>query len=223
MMRSVRIHWDLEKLRRLVRDDLIAGAYRSVKELALAVGMQPSKLYAILNGYTAMRPETARQLAAFFGVDVSELMRDPSRPVDRATSTQPTSQPPRAVARDALEHEVRLELPLPPSANHRYVRRRDGGLALRPEARDYDAFVLEALGRDRPRVPAQAGVEIHVSLTVDTPRRRDLDNVLKQLLDSLGRCLGFDDQQVVAIKAFKRVVAGADPNVNVIVAWKEIT
>jgi Holliday junction resolvase RusA-like endonuclease len=119
--------------------------------------------------------------------------------------------------------EVRLELPLPPSANHRYVRRRDGGLALTREARDYDAFVLEALGRERPRIPAHAAVEVHVSLRVDTPRRRDLDNVLKQLLDSLGRCLGFDDAQVVAIKAFKHVRRGADAKVKVIVTWKEIS
>jgi Holliday junction resolvase RusA-like endonuclease len=119
--------------------------------------------------------------------------------------------------------EVTLELPLPPSANHRYVRRRDGGLALTPEARDYDAFVLEALGRERPRIPAHAAVEVYVSVTVDMPRRRDLDNVLKQLLDSLGRCLGFDDAQVVAIKAFKHVLRGPDPKVKVIVTWKEIS
>jgi Holliday junction resolvase RusA-like endonuclease len=119
--------------------------------------------------------------------------------------------------------EVWLELPLPPSANHRYVRRRDGGLALTREARDYDAFVLEALGRSRPRIPKHAGVEVHLSLTVDTPRRRDLDNVLKQLLDSLARCLKFDDVQVVAIKAFKHVLRGADPKVRVIVTWKDIS
>jgi Holliday junction resolvase RusA-like endonuclease len=64
-------------------------------------------------------------------------------------------------------------------------------------------------------------VEVHVSLTVDTPKRRDLDNVLKQLLDSLGRCLGFDDAQVVAIEASKRVLRGSEPGVGVIVTWQE--
>ena len=217
-MRSVRIDWDLEKLRRLVRDDLIAGSYRSVKELALAVGMQPSKLYAILNGYTGMRPETARQLAAFFGVDVSELMLDPSRTVGHATTTQSTTHASRAVAQDALENEVRVELPLPPSANHRYVRRRDGGLALTPDAREYDVVVYAALGAQRPQVPRGVPVTVSVELVVDHWFRRDLDNVLKQILDSLSKCCGFDDAYVVRIEATKRVHPGNE-GVTVTVSW----
>jgi hypothetical protein len=51
-------------------------------------------------------------------------------------------------------NELTLELPLPPSANHRYVRRRGGQLALTREARDYDAYVWAALGRDRPAFPS---------------------------------------------------------------------
>ena len=117
--------------------------------------------------------------------------------------------------------EIVLELPLPPSANRRYVRRRDGGVALTREARDYDKWVYAALGPRRPRVPPEAPVSIRVELTVDHWRRRDLDNVLKQLLDSLGRCLGFDDAYVVRIEATKRVQRG-DEGVIVTVAWDDV-
>jgi hypothetical protein len=74
--KSIRIEWDIEKLRRLVRDTLIKGEYRSIKDVALAAGIHPVKLYAILNGYQGMRPDTARQIAAFFGIDVFDLLKD---------------------------------------------------------------------------------------------------------------------------------------------------
>jgi Holliday junction resolvase RusA-like endonuclease len=114
--------------------------------------------------------------------------------------------------------EVRLELPLPPSANHRYVRRRDGGLALTPEAREYDVVVYAALGACRPQVSRGVPVTVSVELVVDHWYRRDLDNVLKQILDSLSRCCGFDDAYVVRIDATKRVEPGNE-GVTVRMSW----
>jgi Holliday junction resolvase RusA-like endonuclease len=115
--------------------------------------------------------------------------------------------------------ELILELPLPPSANHRYIRRQDGQLALTREARDYDALVWAALGRDRPRIPPRTPVSIAVRVMLDRRRRRDLDNVLKQLLDSLGRCLGFDDTWVDHIEA-EKLIAPGEPCVIVRVRWE---
>jgi Holliday junction resolvase RusA-like endonuclease/DNA-binding XRE family transcriptional regulator len=220
-MRAIRIDWDLEKLRRLVRDALVAGTSGSVKELACAAGLKPWTLYAILNGYTSMRPETARKLAQFFGVDVSDLVHDPSRATDRVLTTNSNSHAVRSLDRAAVEHEVRLELPLPPSTNMRYVRRRNGQLALTRAARDYDLWVYDALGRSRPRVPERTPVAIAVELIVDHRRRRDLDNVLKQLLDSLARALAFDDAWIERIVAEKRVVQGEEPRVKLVVSWLE--
>ena len=114
--------------------------------------------------------------------------------------------------------EIVLELPRPPSANHRYVRRRDGRLALTTEARDYDVVVYAALGPRRPQVPRGAPVSIRVDLAVDHWRRRDLDNVLKQLIDSLARVLGFDDADVVRIEATKRLERGNE-GVVVVLSW----
>lgn len=115
--------------------------------------------------------------------------------------------------------EIALELPLPPSANHRYVRRRDGRVALTDEARAYDVAVYAALGARRPHVPHGAPVSIRVDLVVDHRRRRDLDNVLKQLIDSLARVCGFDDADVVRIEATKRVARGEE-GVLVVVRWE---
>lgn len=70
-----------------------------------------------------------------------------------------------------------------------------------------------------PARPPEAPVTIRVELVVDHWRRRDLDNVLKQLLDSLGRCLGFDDAYVVRIEATKRVARGEE-GVMVVVRWE---
>lgn len=114
--------------------------------------------------------------------------------------------------------EIVLELPLPPSTNHRYVRRRDGRVALTQEARSYDVVVYAALGPRRPVVPRNVPLVIEVNVVVDHRRRRDLDNVLKQLLDSLGRCLGFDDAWVVEIVATKRVERGGE-GVVVTLRW----
>jgi Holliday junction resolvase RusA-like endonuclease len=116
--------------------------------------------------------------------------------------------------------EIVLELPLPPSANHRYIRRRDGRVALTPEARSYDVVVYAALGPRRPQVPRGVPVSLRIDLAVDHRRRRDLDNVLKQLLDSLGRCLGFDDADVVRIVAEKRVDPADEPRLIVVVSWQ---
>jgi Holliday junction resolvase RusA-like endonuclease len=220
-MRAIRIDWDLDKLRRLVRDALVSGRYSSVKELAYAAGLKPWTLYAILNGYTSMRPETARKLATFFGLAVSEFVRDESRLMERAVGARSSPHVGRALDPGEFEHEVRLELPLPPSTNMRYVRRRDGQLALTRAAREYDIWVYEALGRSRPRVPERTPVSIAIELVVDHRRRRDLDNVLKQLLDSLARALDFDDAWIDRIVAEKRIVQGEEPHVTVVVAWSE--
>ena len=114
--------------------------------------------------------------------------------------------------------EIVLELPLPPSTNHRYVRRRDGRVALTQEARSYDVVVYAALGPRRPVVPRNVPLVIEVNVVVDHRRRRDLDNVLKQLLDSLARCLGFDDAWVDEIVARKRVERGVE-GVVVAIRW----
>jgi plasmid maintenance system antidote protein VapI len=75
-MRSARIEWDIEKLRQLVRDEMAKGQYGSIQTIALAAGIRPTELLAILVGRKNMRPDTARQIASFFGIDVSDLVKD---------------------------------------------------------------------------------------------------------------------------------------------------
>lgn len=92
-----------------------------------------------------------------------------------------------------------VDLPLPPSVNHRYVRTRRGGVALTARAREYQesvyAEMLAQLGHvPRPWQGARLGVR--VQLHYPDRRRRDLDNALKALLDAVCAVLGVDDAAV---------------------------
>lgn len=117
-----------------------------------------------------------------------------TRPTTTTTTTTST------VATGAAYHQgFVVDLPLPPSVNHRYVRTRRGGVALTARAREYQesvyAEMLAQLGRI-PRLPPGARLGLRVQLCYPDRRRRDLDNALKALLDAVCGVLGVDDAAV---------------------------
>jgi crossover junction endodeoxyribonuclease RusA len=99
----------------------------------------------------------------------------------------------------------RLVLPLPPSANHSHVQVRRGKRLMRilsPEARVYrnEAGWLAMKWRQEAgwKVPdKQTKVIMRVWFYWPDRRRRDQDNPLKQLQDSLTDVLWEDDRQVL--------------------------
>ena len=91
-----------------------------------------------------------------------------------------------------------LTLPYPPSVNH-YWRHYRGMTVLTPAARAYRTVAADAVAGC---VPFSVGVSITIYAHPPDRRRRDLDNVLKAVLDTITHSGAWDDDsQVQAIHA----------------------
>ncbi len=102
-------------------------------------------------------------------------------------------------------HTLKATLPYPPTVNHYWLRTRrgvrisDGGRAYRRRVRGILAGV--------PTLPGRVAVAITV-FPPDVPRKRDLDNLLKGLLDALEHAGVYeDDSQIDLI----RIEWGGEP------------
>ncbi len=93
---------------------------------------------------------------------------------------------------------IRLVLPLPPSTNRLYVRSRTTGLPVLSEAhRAYRTLVWGDVNEQiSPDERDLSAMRLVVKVWVLRAKHRDLDNLLKCLLDSLGAALKFDDRHV---------------------------
>lgn len=96
---------------------------------------------------------------------------------------------------------LKFELPLPPSVNRLYVRSRSTGQpVLSEEHRAYRDVVWAAvMEQTRPEERELVG-RLGVAVWVCRAKHRDLDNLCKALLDSLGAVLGFDDRRVDSLQ-----------------------
>ena len=83
---------------------------------------------------------------------------------------------------------MRLTLPWPPSVNTYWRHPNKGPLASRhlisEKGRDYRAFVLRAVKWQAYDLP-KGRLEVSILANPPDARKRDLDNILKSLLDSL--------------------------------------
>ena len=79
---------------------------------------------------------------------------------------------------------MKLELPLPPSANRQYRRTRSGGVYLAPRVRAFRQEVW-ALVKQQRRRPIDGPIRMRVEIHPASARVIDLDNRVKQLLDAL--------------------------------------
>lgn len=109
--------------------------------------------------------------------------------------------------------EVRVTLPLPPSAN-RYWRYVGGRVLVSREARAYRARCATAALVQRLRV-LEGEVEIEGAVFF-ADRRRDLDGALKVLLDALEGVAYRNDRQVSAITV-RREIDSDRPRVELVV------
>lgn len=119
--------------------------------------------------------------------------------------------------------QVRLTLPYPPSWNH-YLGQQGNKRFVTKQGKLYHQAVWAIVSQEgRPRFEDKT---VAVCLEVHPPdnRRRDLDNALKVLLDSL-KISGVynDDSQIIGLVAIKmRPVLGGQVNV-VISEAREVT
>lgn len=97
---------------------------------------------------------------------------------------------------------VQLRLPYPPSVNH-YYRRVGPRTLISREGRAFRKTVCALLARRGVR-PLQGPLVVTLAVYPPDRRRRDIDNVLKALLDALehGGAYG-DDSQITALRAYK--------------------
>lgn len=97
-----------------------------------------------------------------------------------------------------------LLLPYPPSVNH-YWRTFRGRTLVSKEGREYRSKIVAALGI---RKPLQGDIAIKIDVYPPDKRRRDLDNVLKSLLDGLAHGGVYeDDSQIGHIDLLRCCVA----------------
>lgn len=109
---------------------------------------------------------------------------------------------------------LNLTLPLPPSINEQYYTDSQGYRRLTPPALRYRQDVrriLQALERQgvvpltlRKRL-GTCYLALYLECYFETPLKRDLDNVLKIVLDTLCQYFGANDNHVVDIHLSKRI------------------
>lgn len=85
---------------------------------------------------------------------------------------------------------ITFTLPWPSSVNHHYARTRRGGVRLTDEARAWRAEVALIV---REHTPPELPLSISLQVMPPDRRRRDPDNILKEVLDAVMGTWGIDD------------------------------
>jgi crossover junction endodeoxyribonuclease RusA len=102
---------------------------------------------------------------------------------------------------------VTLKLPWPPSINH-YWRRWRGRTVLSRWGRSYRAIVAARLAGSECRCTGRLRVEIDAAPPDN--RRRDLDNLLKAVLDALQHAGVYDDDGQIDCLLIRRLPPNPD-------------
>ena len=100
---------------------------------------------------------------------------------------------------------IKLELPYPPSVNH-YWGQSGNNKFLGKKGKEFRIAVAEAC-LDAQVVALEGRVSLHVSLCPPDRRQRDVDNVLKHLLDAMEHAGCYDnDNQIDELHIIRRDV-----------------
>lgn len=104
-------------------------------------------------------------------------------------------------------------LPYPPSINHYWKLRKDGGRYICPEGKNYLSMIAFLMHREIDgfylhqfdEIPKKEDLSVFITVYLPDNYRRDLDNVFKCLFDCLTKChIWKDDQQVFELCSRKR-------------------
>ena len=112
----------------------------------------------------------------------------------------------------STKQSITIDLPWPPTAN-RYWRNVQGRMVLSREGRRYreavDGLVWRHLQQEGEQIGfGESDLEVTIEAYPPDRRRRDLDNILKPLLDALQHAgLFADDSQIVSLRIRKCCVA----------------
>lgn len=98
---------------------------------------------------------------------------------------------------------IKLVVPWPPSVNN-YWRMGNGRIHLNRESMNFRSATRQACKLQADRRRFEDDIELVIAARAPDRRRRDLDNILKALLDSLVSAgLLLDDSQVAALHVFR--------------------
>jgi len=104
---------------------------------------------------------------------------------------------------------MELELPMPPSINHYYRSIGRGRVVVSRAGRDYRKVVCALVLAARVQPLGKSLLAVSLKLYVPDRRRRDLDNVLKPVLDALQYAgVYVDDNQIVELRISKELRRG---------------
>lgn len=114
--------------------------------------------------------------------------------------------------------ELMLDLPWPPSVNH-YWRNVRGRVLISSEGRRYRETVTGLLHKHREGPLFKERLSVSIVANQPDNRRRDLDNVLKALLDSIGHAGVYKDDSQIDRLSIRRGETGKPGNVIVSI-WR---
>lgn len=114
--------------------------------------------------------------------------------------------------------EIVYQLPYPPSVNHIYSRTRRGGVMLNPKARAYRDEVIMQIGKGHTTL--KGPLSMQVDLYMPDKRKRDIDNPMKSLCDSLTHAGVYDDDSQIQRLLIQRI--GIDAPGKAIVSIRQI-
>lgn len=97
--------------------------------------------------------------------------------------------------------DLHLVLPYPPSINSYYGRTRTGQVYIKEKGRDYRKHLVETINSLET---FSERIQLEVLLFPPDRRRRDLDNILKCLLDALTHSKVYEDDSQIDVLIVKR-------------------
>lgn len=106
--------------------------------------------------------------------------------------------------------EFKIELPLlPPSVNACFRATKRGGVYKSKKYREFLA-IMDKFFETAEYEKLDGELILNVEFECKSKRKRDLDNLLKALIDSLEKRVFEDDSQIVEIHAKKKIGCEAD-------------
>ena len=101
---------------------------------------------------------------------------------------------------------IEVNLPWAPSVNHYYKKTRNGSFYLSQQGRSFREAVSQILRSCSPLL-LEGDLGVHIKLYPPDKRKRDIDNVLKALLDALEHGGAYkDDSQIIYLTVSKNEV-----------------
>ena len=102
---------------------------------------------------------------------------------------------------------INVKLPYPPTVNHYYTIAR-GRKILSTKGRAYkDTCGIELILQDAPK-NLTARLEVNIDAYPPDRRKRDMDNIIKPLLDALQNYGMFDDEQIDILRIRRKEKGG---------------